>query len=55
MKYARKAALAAAFAFVAALGSAMLDGDVTGAEAIVATGFGLTAGAATYRVPNARR
>jgi len=49
----RKALVAAAFAAVAALGAAMLDGDLTGAEAIVSAGMGLTAGAATYRIPNA--
>jgi hypothetical protein len=55
MKYARKAIVAGAFAFVAALGLAMSDGDLTLAEGIASTGAGLVAGAATYSVPNARR
>lgn len=49
----RKAVLAAGFAAAAALGGAMLDGDLTAAEGIVAAGMGLVAGAATWRVPNA--
>ena len=48
----RKALLAAAFAGAAALGGAMLDGNLTSAEGIVAAGMGLLAGAAVYRVPN---
>lgn len=48
----RKAITAAAFAAAAAFGAAMLDGDLTGAEAIVSAGMGLLAGAAVYRVPN---
>lgn len=52
MKHIRKAIMAAGFAAAAALGAAMLDGDVTLAEGIVSGGMGLLAGAATYRVPN---
>lgn len=48
----RKAILAAGFAATAALGAAMLDGNITGPECIVAGGMGLVAGAATWRVPN---
>lgn len=48
----RKAVVAAGFAAAAALGASMLDGDLTGAEAIVSAGMGLVAGAATWRVPN---
>lgn len=50
----RKAVSAAVFAATAALGGSMLDGNLTGAEAIVAAGMGLVAGAATYRIPNAQ-
>lgn len=49
----RKAVVAAGFAAAAALGAAMLDGNLTVAEGIVSGGMGLLAGAATYRVPNA--
>ena len=49
----RKAVTAAGFAAAAALGAAMLDGDLTKAETIVSAGMGLVAGAAVYRVPNA--
>ena len=49
----RKALTAAGFAAAAALGAAMLDGDLTGPEAIVSAGMGLIAGAAVYKVPNA--
>lgn len=48
----RKALTAAGFAFAGALGAAMLDGDLTTAEAIVSTGTGLIAGVATYQVKN---
>ena len=48
----RKAVTAAVFGGVAALGAAMLDGNLTGPEAIVAAGMALTAGAATWRIPN---
>lgn len=53
LKTIRKALLAAGFASTAALGAAMLDGNLTGPEAIVSAGMGLVAGAAVYRVPNA--
>ena len=46
----RKAIAAAVFAGVGALGAAMLDGDLTRAEAIIATGTALVAGAGTYAV-----
>lgn len=46
-----KAVSAAVFAGVAALGSAMLDGNLTTGEAVIAGGMALVAGAATYRVP----
>lgn len=49
----RKALVAAAFAATAALGAAMLDGNLTAPECIVSAGMGLVAGAATWRVPNA--
>lgn len=49
----RKALVAGAFAAAAALGGAMLDGDLTVPECIVSAGMGLVAGAATWRVPNA--
>jgi hypothetical protein len=55
MNYARKALVAAAFALIAALGGAMLDGNLTAAEVVASVGLGLTAGAATYAVPNAAR
>jgi hypothetical protein len=55
MKYVRKAALAAGFAAVTALGMAMSDGDLTGKESVIAIGAGLLAGGAVYRVPNAPR
>ena len=48
----RKAVLAAGFAAAAALGAAMLDGNITGAECVVSGGMGLLAGVATWRVPN---
>lgn len=49
----RKALVAAGFALVGAAGAAMLDGDLTRPEAVVSTGMGLIAGAATWKVPNA--
>ncbi len=49
----RKALAAAAFASVAGLGAALADGDLTGPEALIALGLGLTAGAAVYQIPNA--
>lgn len=50
-----KALTAAAFAGLAALGAAMLDGHLTMAEATVAAGMALASGAGTYRVPYFRR
>lgn len=55
MRYARKAAIAAAFGCAAFLGGAMLDGNLTGGEVIASIGTGLVAGAGTYAVPNAQR
>jgi len=49
----RKALIGAGFAAAAALGAAMLDGDLTRPEAVVSAGMGLVAGAAVWRVPNA--
>lgn len=49
----RKALLAAGFTAAGALGAAMLDGNLTTGEGIIAAGMGLVAGAAVYRVPNA--
>lgn len=51
----RKALTAAGFALIGALGTAMIDGDLTQEEVIIAGGAALLAGAATYRVPNARQ
>lgn len=53
MKHARKAVTAASVALVGAVGAALLDGGLTVAEVIVSLGMGLTAGVATYQVPNA--
>lgn len=49
----RKALIAAGGAAAAALGGAMLDGDLTRPETIVAAGAGLVFGFAAWRVPNA--
>lgn len=49
----RKALFALGFGLVGAFGVAMLDGDLTAAEAIAAVGTGLVAGAGTYAIPNA--
>lgn len=51
MRKSRKALTAAVFAFAAALGAVMLDGNLTVAEAIAAAGTGLVTGAGTWRVP----
>lgn len=51
----RKALTAAGFGLAGALGTAMLDGNLTGGELVVAVGVGLGAGVATYAVPNATR
>ncbi len=48
----RKAIVAGLVAFIAAVGVALSDGDLTIAEALVSLGAGLTASAATYKVPN---
>lgn len=52
MKQIRKALVGGAAAAAAALGTAMLDGDLTTAEALVSAGTGLIALAAVYTVPN---
>lgn len=50
----RKAYTAALVGLVGALGVAFSDGDITLAEAFIALGAGLTAGAGTYQVRNKR-
>lgn len=55
MRKIRKALVGGAAAALAALGTAMLDGDVTASEGIVAAGTGLVALAAVYAVPNRGR
>lgn len=49
----RKALTAAVGTAVAALGAAMLDGQLTSAEGLVSLGTGLVVGFAAWRVPNA--
>lgn len=49
----RKAIIAALGAAAAGTGAAMLDGNLTGPEAITAIGAGLVFGFAAWRVPNA--
>lgn len=46
-----KAVAATAFAALAAFGTAMADGNLTGPEAIAAAGMALVTGAATYTAP----
>jgi hypothetical protein len=53
MKTIRKALTAGVFAAAAAVGAAMLDGDITTAELVVSGGMGLGALAATYQIKNA--
>ncbi len=48
-----KALTAGAVAFLAGLGAAMADGDLTGAEGVIALGAGLAGLAAVFQVPNA--
>lgn len=48
----RKALTAAGVGLVGALGTALADGDLTGAETLIAVSVGLTAGAAVYGVRN---
>lgn len=48
----RKALTAFAVPAVAAIGAAMLDGDLTQAEILISAGTGLAAGAAVYAIPN---
>lgn len=48
----RKALLASAGAAASALGAFMLDGDLSGSEAVMAAGAGLVFGFATWAVPN---
>lgn len=52
MSKVRKAVTAALVGLAGALGVAMLDGDITMAEAIVSAGTGLIAGAGTYQIKN---
>lgn len=51
MKQISKAIAATIGGFLAALGTAMIDGDLTGPEAIAAAGFGLLAGFGVYAAP----
>ena len=53
MKTIRKALTAGGFAAAAALGTALLDGDLTRPEVLASAGMGLVAGAATWRIRNA--
>lgn len=53
MKEIRKAIIATVGGAAAAIGAAMIDGDLTRAEGIAAVGAGLVLGFATWRVPNA--
>lgn len=48
----RKALVAAFGAAAAALGTAMLDGDLSTREGVTAAGMGLVFGFATWAVPN---
>ena len=50
----RKALMATGFAAAAALGTALLDGDITTAELLASLGAGLVTGAGTWAIPNAR-
>lgn len=50
----RKALAAGAFAAAAAIGAAMLDGNLTQTEALASIGVGLVTGAGTYAVPKNR-
>lgn len=52
LAYVRKALCAAGFGLAGALGAAMLDGQLTGAECIVSAGTALLAGVATYKAEN---
>lgn len=47
-----KALVATLGGFGAALGTALLDGSITGNETLAALGAGLVLGFATWRVPN---
>lgn len=51
MKTISKAIAGTAGGFLAALGTAMIDGDLTQAEGIAAAGFGLLAGFGVYAAP----
>lgn len=55
MRYVRKAVAATLLGAAAAIGTALLDGDLTRPEAVAAVGAGILAGAGTWAVPNARR
>lgn len=52
LKLIRKAVAAAGFTAASGLGTAMLDGNLTTAEAVASVGAGLVAGAAVYLIPN---
>lgn len=54
MRKIRKAAVATAGTFGAALGVAMLDGHLDGAELLTTAGSALVVGFAAWRVPNAK-
>lgn len=49
----RKALTAAGFGLVGALGTSLLDGNLTGGEVLFSLGTGLVAGYATYQISNA--
>lgn len=49
-KYASKAVAAGTLALVASLGENMLDGNLTGTEAVASVGVGLVAAAGAYAV-----
>lgn len=51
MKPISKAVAGAVGGFLAALGTAMIDGDLTRPETIAAAGFGLLAGFGVYAAP----
>lgn len=52
LDYARKATAAFLLAGLGALGTAMLDGTLTGKEAVAATGAGLVAAAGVFALKN---
>lgn len=48
----RKALMAAGVGLAGALGTALLDGEVTSTEVLASVGVGLLAGVATYKIKN---